>query len=383
MSIHSCKENSLINRLTQSEKMTEYFPPMLPLDGDHESKAILRKLVSAHRYLAELKGIVDTIPNKSILINTLSLQEAKDSSEIENIITTHDELFKAELFADIIKKSAAKEVSQYASALRTGFRLVSETSLVTNNHIITIQGELEKNTAGFRKLPGTTLKNDITGEVIYTPPQDADDIQVLMENLEYYINDSEICSLDPLVKMAIIHHQFESIHPFYDGNGRTGRIICILYLYAQKLLHIPVLYLSRYIIQNKNDYYRLLQETRDTGNFEPWILYMLSAIENTSLQTIQIITNIKEIMMDYKLRIRRDLPKIYSQDLLNNLFKHPYTKIEFMQNDIRKSRLTATKYLDILSKEGFLTKQKIGKYNYYINAPLVYVLTNLPDLNNY
>lgn len=363
--------------------MPNYFPPTLPLKEDIENKAVLKKLVAAHRYLAELKGAIDTIPNKRILINTLSLQEAKDSSEIENIITTHDELYKAELFTDIIKNSAAKEVSQYASALRTGFTLVANSGLVTNNHIITIQSELEKNTAGFRKIPGTTLKNDATGEVVYTPPQNAEDIQILMENLELYINDDSVCALDPLVKMAIIHHQFESIHPFYDGNGRTGRIICILYLYAQKLLQIPVLYLSRFIIQNKDQYYRLLQETRDTGDFEPWILYMLSGIEETSRQTIQIITNIKDIMMDYKFRIRRDLPKIYSQDLINNLFKHPYTKIEFMQNDIRKSRPTATKYLDILATEGFLIKQKIGKHNYYINAPLINVLTNLPDLNNH
>ena len=361
--------------------MLDYFPPTLPLDGDHESKTILRKLVSAHRYLAELKGIVATIPNQRILINTLSLQEAKDSSEIENIITTHDELFKAELFAGMVKSSAIKEVSQYVAALHTGFELVAKTGLITNNHIITIQGVLEKNTAGYRQLPGTTLKNDITGEIVYTPPQKAEDIQRLMENLEHYINDDKVCSLDPLVKMAIIHHQFESIHPFYDGNGRTGRIICILYLYAQKLLQIPILYLSRYIIQNKDQYYRLLQETRETGNFEPWILYMLSGIETTSRQTIQIITNIKEIMMDYKLRIRRDLPKIYSQDLLNHIFKHPYTKISFMQQDIRKSRITATKYLDILAKEGFLMKQKIGIYNYYINIPLVDALTNLPNLD--
>ncbi len=363
--------------------MTDYFPPMLPLEGDYESKEVLRKLVSAHRYLAELKGVVDTIPNKEILLNTLSLQEAKDSSEIENIITTHDELFKAELFANIAKKSAAKEVNHYVSALHTGFELVSETGLVTNNHIIKIQGELEQNSAGFRKIPGTTLKNDLTGKVVYTPPQDADDIQALMENLEHYINDDEMCLLDPLVKMAIIHHQFESIHPFYDGNGRTGRIICILYLYAQKLLQIPVLYLSRFIIRNKDEYYRLLQKTRDSGDFEPWILYMLSGIENTSRQTIRIITGIKEIMMDYKLRIRRDLPKIYSQDLLNNLFMHPYTKIEFMQNDIRKSRLTATKYLDILAKKEFVIKHRSGRYNYYINMPLLDLLTNLPDINNH
>ncbi len=362
--------------------MSNYLPPTLPLTGELESSAVLKKLISAHRYLAELKGVVSTIPNEEILISTLSLQEAKDSSEIENIITTHDELFKAEIFGNIIRSSAAKEVSQYASALRKGFKLVKDTGLLTNNHILTIQGELEKNAAGFRKLPGTALKNERTGEVVFTPPQDAGDIQKLMKNLELYINENDMCALDPLVKMALIHHQFETIHPFYDGNGRTGRIICILYLYAQGLLELPVLYLSRFIIQNKDEYYRLLQETRNTGDYEPWVIYMLSGIETTSRQTIEIIKNIKEIMADYKHRIRRDLPKIYSQDLLNNLFKHPYTKIEFLQKDIGKSRITATKYLEILTEAGFLQKEKIGKYNYYMNVPLFNALINLPKLNN-
>jgi Fic family protein len=368
--------------LGKDEKMTDYFPPSLPLEVDVESKAVLKKLISAHRYLAELKGVVATIPNETILISTLTLQEAKDSSEIENIITTHDEIFKAELFADIVKDAAAKEVGHYAAALRIGFGLVQEAGLVTNNHIIKIQRELEQNTAGFRKLPGTTLMNETTGEVVYTPPQNIEDIQVLMNNLEQYMNVDDVCPLDPLIKMALIHHQFESIHPFYDGNGRTGRILCILYLFSQKLLQIPVLYISRFIIQNKDDYYRLLQETRETGNYEPWILYMLSGIESTSRQTIEIIKNIRVIMADYKLRIRRDFPKIYSQDLLNNLFKHPYTKIEFLQHDIGKSRITATKYLDILTKEGFLKKRKIGKYNFYMNMPLLDVLINLPNLEN-
>lgn len=360
----------------------EYMPPMLPLTEDIQTTDIYKKLISAHKYLAELKGVVETIPNEAILINTLTIQEAKDSSEIESIITTHDELYKAELFTDILKNSAAKEVVQYTEALHTGVSLVAKTGLVTTNHILKIQSVIEHNSAGFRKLPGTNLRNEKTKDVVYTPPQNIADINRLMVNLEQYMNSDEMCDLDPLVKMAIIHHQFESIHPFYDGNGRTGRIICILYLFAQKLLKIPVLYLSRFIIQNKDDYYRLLQETRVSGNYEPWILYMLSAIEKTSRQTIKIIRNIKIIMADYKLRIRGELPKIYSQDLLNNLFKHPYTKIEFLQNDIGKSRLTATKYLNILAESGFLQKEKIGKYNYFINVPLLNVLTNLPELSN-
>ena len=202
----------------------------------------------------------------------------------------------------------------------------------------------------------------------------------LMNNLGQFINDDALYDADPLVKMAVIHHQFESIHPFYDGNGRTGRIINILYLVARGLLDIPVLYLSRYIIRNKVDYYRLLQSTRDTGNWEPWILYMLDGVELTARQTIWIIRHIKEIMMAYKHRIRSELPKIYSQDLLNNLFRHPYTKIESVQADLSVSRLTAAKYLEQLTDKGFIEKHKIGRYNYYVNRPLMNIFMDIPDM---
>ena len=202
----------------------------LPVEKDLETKEILEKLAKAHRSLAELKGVATSIPNESILINTLGLQEAKDSSAIENIITTHDDLYKAELNVKEIKSLNAKEVHNYIEALKKGFSLISDKKLITNNIIIEIQSLLENNNAGFRKVPGTSLKNAITGEVIYTPPQDIAEIKELMTNLEVFINDNDFCELDPLIKMAIIHFQFESIHPFYDGNGRTGRIINVLYL---------------------------------------------------------------------------------------------------------------------------------------------------------
>ena len=346
----------------------------LPPNADLETMAILKKTASAHRYLAELKGVSATIPNQGILINTLSIQEAKDSSAIENIITTHDELFKEELFPEFASSAAAKEVRNYVSALRTGFELVRKHRLLTKNHIIKIQAELEKNKAGFRKLPGTELKNEMTGETIYTPPQNSDDVLRLMDNLERFINDDLFCNADPLVKMAMIHYQFESIHPFYDGNGRTGRIINVLYLVQKELLNIPVLYLSRYIVRKKSDYYRLLQTVRDSGDWESWILYMLEAVEQTSRQTIGIVQSIGSALMDYKHRIR-ERHKFYSQDLINNLFFHPYTKIEFLEKDLRVSRLTATKYLDTLSDEGFLKKERIGRSNYYINTALFYLLT--------
>ena len=341
-----------------------------------ETRAVLKKTALAHRYLAELKGVSATIPNEAILINTLTLQEAKHSSAIENIITTHDELFKAELYSEATLNPATKEVQDYAIALRTGFALVRNTKLIRLADILEIQQTLERNKAGFRKLPGTELKNAQTGEVVYTPPQHPDDIVHLMDNLVQYINDEQLCTADPLVKMAIIHHQFESIHPFYDGNGRTGRILNMLYLVGQDLLDLPVLYLSRYLIQTKSDYYQKLQAVRDNNEWEAWLLYMLEGIVQTAQATIELIKNIKQLMQSYKQQIRQQLPKIYRQELLNNLFNHPYTKIEFMVNDLGVSRLTATKYLDQLVEIGLLKKEKVGRSNYYINQPLLALLVD-------
>ena len=346
----------------------------LPLDWDVETKTVLKSLPSAHAALAELKGIASTMPNQSILINTLGLQEAKDSSAIENIITTHDDLYKSELNLDSYKSLNAKEVQNYIAATKTGFDLITKTGLLTNRTVLKIQEVLEGNKAGFRKLPGTTLKNTSTGEIIYTPPQDPEEIKDLMTNLEKFINDKESSDFDPLVKMAIIHYQFESIHPFYDGNGRTGRIINILYLIQEKLQDLPILYLSNYIIKNKSDYYRLLQEVRTKNNWEEWLLFMIKAVDQTSRETIDLIIKIRELMMNYK-RTLRDNYKFYSQDLLNNLFKHPYTKIEFIQRDLNVSRITAANYLNQLADDKLLTKKKLGTANYYINDPLFKLLS--------
>ena len=351
-----------------------YNIPSLPLAIELETVPVLKKAASAHRYLAELKGMSRSIPNQSILVNTLSLQEAKDSSAIENIITTHDELFREELFPEYASNASAKEVKNYVTALKRGFDLVQQSSLLTNNHILTIQEALENNKAGFRKLPGTELKNDLTGEIVYTPPQSHDEILRLMSNLERFINDDAMSTLDPLIKMAIIHHQFESIHPFYDGNGRTGRIINVLYLVAKGLLDIPVLYLSRYIVCNKADYYQKLQKVRENGEWEPWVLYMLDSVETTSRQTITIVQEIGDAITHYRSGIRESC-KFYSQDLINNLFYHPYTKIEFLTKALNITRLTATKYLDALCAEGYLHKEKIGRSNYYINKALFGILT--------
>ena len=346
----------------------------LPVEKDLETKKILKKLATAHRALAELKGVATSIPNESILINTLGLQEAKDSSAIENIITTHDDLYKAELNVKDIKSLNAKEVHNYIEALKKGFSLTSERKLITNNIIVEIQSLLENNNAGFRKVTGTSLKNASTGEIIYTPPQDVAEIKDLMSNLEIFINDNEFSELDPLIKMAIIHFQFESIHPFYDGNGRTGRIINVLYLVLQDLLNLPILYLSKYIIANKGDYYRLLQEVRDKDEWESWVLFMLNAVIETSNDTVSVIEKIKNLLIEYKHKIRNDY-KFYSQDLLNNLFKHPYTKIEFLEEELSVSRITAATYLNKLAEDGLLRKEKLGTANYYVNYRLFEILS--------
>ncbi|MBS0217721.1 MAG: Fic family protein [Proteobacteria bacterium] len=350
-------------------------PPLQALEhldpARFETPAILKRLVSTHRCLAEFKGVAASMPNQNILLSTLGLQEAKDSSEIENIVTTHDELFR-EALQDTVASPAAKEVARYNHALRVGFGAVRRSGLLTGNHIVEIQEALEKNRPGYRKVPGTALK-DGAGRVVYTPPT-PELLPGLMTDLERFINDESLFEADPLIKLALIHHQFESIHPFYDGNGRTGRIVNVLYLVKQGLLDTPVLYLSRAIVRSKADYYLLLQGVRERDLWEDWVLYMLGAVERTATDGITTIQAIKAALMDYKHRIRAGY-KFYSQDLINNLFSHPYTRIEFLQRDLNVSRLTATRYLDALAADGFLRKRRIGRSNYYINEPLFRILT--------
>lgn len=354
-----------------------YKVPDLPLSAELETKPVLKKLAQAHRALAELKGVTGIIPNQAILISTLSLQEAKDSSAIENIITTHDELYKSDSKSKQFTSRAAKEVYNYAAALRGGFEKVKSKQLLSTTTILEIQATIVENSAGLRSLPGTELKNDRTGAMVYTPPQEAGQVKALMSNLEKFINDDSLSDLDALIKMALIHHQFESIHPFYDGNGRTGRIINVLYLVKEGLLDTPVLYLSRHVNQNKAEYYRLLQAVRDQeATWEEWVLFMLEAVEQTSYQTIQLVRGIRDLMQHHKKLMREELPKIYSQDLLNNLFRHPYTKIEFVIQDLQVSRITATKYLNELVRIGLLSKHKKWKENYYLNDSLFDLLSN-------
>lgn len=355
----------------------DYQIPTLPLDFDFETKNILRQLSKSNRRLAELKGVALTIPNENILLSSLVLQEALDSSAVENIVTTSDELYRAEL--DIkgeISNAAAKEVLNYRQAMQVGFEMVRKKKLLTLNVVKQIQKELEHNNAGFRTVSGTKLKTS-KGDVVYTPPQTGEEVAKYMFNLEKYINTQELQDIDPLIKMAIIHHQFESIHPFYDGNGRTGRIISILYLVMNDLLDLPILYLSRYITHNKSEYYRLIQEIRDTApdNFnvwEEWIVFMLKGVEETAIETIRLVKSISALMAKYKSILKPLFGKQYKHELINNLFFHPYTKIEFMERDMAVQRKTAAKYLDTIVQEtGLLQKQKLGRSNYYINTELI------------
>jgi Fic family protein len=297
------------------------------------------------------------------------LQEAKDSSAVENIITTHDELFQAEMSEEKNFSWETKEVLNYTRALKKGFELVRQKGYISINMILQIQEELERNRAGFRRTPGTVLRNDRTGEVVYTPPQHYDTIVDHMHNLEQYLNNADD-ETDHLIRMAIIHHQFESIHPFYDGNGRTGRILNILYLTLHRLLDYPILYLSRYLIRNKPDYYRLLQLVRREGRWEEWILFMLQGIMEIARETIWLIGEIRQLMDRYKREIREKLPNLYSKDLLENLFKHPYTKIEYLASDTGRHYQTARTHLEKLCEAGFLEKHPVGKTNLYLNRPL-------------
>ena len=349
--------------------MKEFIPSKLPLKKDIETKEILRATITAHKTLAELKGIANSLPNQKIVINTLVLQEAKDSSEIENIITTYDEIYRSDI-SDSFINSDIKEVQNYKDALYLGFEIIKTKKLLTINHIKEIQSTLEKNDAGFRKQSGTVLKNPTTGEIKLIPPQNPKDIEELMTNLVDYINDSSLEDFDSLVKMAIIHYQFESIHPFYDGNGRTGRIINILYLVLENLLDVPILYLSRYIIKNKADYYRLLNDVSFNDGLNNWILFILKGIEEISKETIKTIKNIENLMNETKNIIVEQKPKIYSKDLLEALFYHPYTKRVFIEEQLNISRPTATNYLNELEKLGILSSKKIGKEVFYVHNKL-------------
>lgn len=346
---------------------------LLPFsDYDLKTPRILETLNEASRSLAELKGFANSIPNQHILINAITINEAKDSSAIENIVTTHDSIYKV-LTESGFKEDAAKEVVDYRSAIWRGYEIIKEKGFIATNILSELQAMIEPNKSGIRKNPGTNLVNSKTGEIIYTPPQTESEIRYLLKNLEDYINDFDD-SIDPLIKMALIHYQFESIHPFYDGNGRTGRILNVLYLVLNNLLDSPILYLSNYINNNKSDYYRLFTEFREKNNYEDWIIYILKGIEETSKNTIELIKNIQEEMESYKNEFMEKLPKIYSNELLNSLFFEVYTKINYIEDRCGVTRQTAATYLNQLVDAGLLEYEKIGRESIYKNIRLINLL---------
>ena len=347
---------------------------MLPYKNVNlKTNKILEQLTLSSRALAELKGYSNTIPNMHILINAVTINEAKDSSAIENIVTTHDDIYKV-LTESGYKEENAKEVVDYRNAIWLGYEQIKKDGYINTNTIIKIQGTIEHNNAGIRKLPGTELKNSITGEIIYTPPQSEQEIRSYLKNLENFINNNED-DIDPLIKVCLIHYQFESIHPFYDGNGRSGRILNILYLVLNNLIDSPILYLSKYINKTKQEYYKLFNEVRNNNNFEDWILYILKGIEITSKETITLIEKIQNEMKNYKEEFRNKLPKIYSKELLESLFYEVYTKISYIEKACNVTRLTASSYLNQLEEIGLLQSEKVGRERLYKNTRLIKLLS--------
>lgn len=347
-------------------------PLLPPSRAKLETMPILRQVAKTAAVIGELKGLADTLPNPNILLNAVILKEATASSEIENIITTQDKLYQALSLKGLQVDPQTKEVLRYREALLEGYRYLTKNGFINTNAIISIQKELEGNSAGIRQLPGTALKNATTGTTIYTPPDNYDTILRLMKNLEEYLHSEE--DISPFIQLAVQHYQFESIHPFYDGNGRTGRIINVLFLIMKGLLHQPVLYLSQYIIDHKSDYYRLLQEVRTQDNWEEWVLFLTKGVEVTAIETIHKIRQINDLFNQMLEAVKREKPKIYRKDLLELLFVQPYCRIEIVMEQLGVSRPTASRYLNELAGIGVLTIKQVWKENIFINEGLFKIL---------
>jgi len=349
--------------------------PDLPPKCNLETTAIFKATIRANKLLAELKGYCQTLPYPELLLNTIVLQESKESNAIENIVTTQDELYKATLMGGAIKNQAAKEVLQYREAIYWGIDELKNNNLITTNLVVGLMQRLRNSQEGIRKTTGTKLGNPSSNQIVYTPPEGENIIREKLAKLEIFINDSTFSDLDPLIKMALIHYQFEAIHPFTDGNGRTGRILNVLYLIQQELLGLPVLYLSRYIIQNKSDYYRLLKSVTEENNWEEWILFVVNGVAETSKMTLQKINAILELKSITEVRAREALKSSYSKELIDLLFSHPYIKIKVLEDNNLAKRQTAASYLKLLSMQGILQPIQIWKETYYINEKLIEVLS--------
>lgn len=346
--------------------------PLLPPNAEIESTAILKKTITASRALSELKGAITNLPNPTLFIDTIQLQEAHASSAIENIITTHDELFKQSIAGKKIDNPAVKEVLHYKDALWYGLDTMKSKPLLTTNLFIKLAQVIKENNAGLRNAPGTQLKNPATGVVVYTPPEGEEVIRQKLKNLEDFIHAQD--GIDPLVKMAIIHYQFEAIHPFFDGNGRTGRIILLLYLKLVGLLDLPALFLSSYIMENKAEYYKRLRAVTEKGEWQGWILYMLDMVEITARRDRERIAQIEKLMSSMGAEIQAKLPKVYSKDLMELLFRLPYTKRQFLEEAGLGNLKTVGNYLKELEDAGFLKSEQVGKEKLYLNQRLLSIL---------
>ncbi len=346
--------------------------PLLPPKGDIENKETLKKVIAASRALSELKGAITNLPNPTLFIDTINLQEAKASSAIENIITTEDELFKASISDKVIDDPATKEVIHYKDALWYGIKRIEKKPVLNTTLFIEIMQIIKENSSGIRNAPGTQLKNPATGQVVYTPPEGETIIRDKLKNLEDFIHAED--DIDPLIKMAIIHYQFEAIHPFFDGNGRTGRILILLYLKFSSLIDLPALYLSNYIIHHKSQYYSYLRKVTEENGWLGWILYMLEMIEKTALRGRQQIASIDQLMLEMGNQIQKKLPKVYSKDIIEQLFKLPYTKRSYLQNAGLGNLKTVGNYLKALEDAGFLKSEQVGKEKLYLNFKLLDIL---------
>lgn len=339
----------------------------LPYEYNYNDVEILKALNCANNKLGELNGAISLLPNPFIIFNAITLGEAKESSEIENIVTTFDELFKEMTLSR--KDSASKEVLNYRQATLTGYDFLQRKGFISVNQIVDIHRIIEPSVGDIRQIPGTVIKNTKTGEVIHTPPQSKDEIEVCLTNLEKYINYPELEDIDPILKMAIIHFQFESIHPFYDGNGRTGRILSILYLTLSGKIKLPILYLSKYINKNRTRYYECLNAVQlDINNLKSYLLFMIDGVYEMSKFTLEFIHSFLHIMEDADTIIKEQSPKIYSQELINHIFYDFYTKNEMICKKLGVTRNTASKYLHELTDSGILIEEKIGQNKIYKNA---------------
>jgi Fic family protein len=347
--------------------------PLLPPQAELETKEILTKTIRASRALAQLNGAIRNLPNPSLFLDTLHLQEAKASSEIENIITTNDDLFQAVVADKKFDNPATKEVISYKEAIWLGFSRLEKRPFITTNLCIELVQCIKQNTAGIRTTPGTTLSNT-QGEVIYTPPSGEQVIREKMANLETFINEND--SIDPLIKMAISHYQFEAIHPFSDGNGRTGRILLLLQLKLEKLLDVPALFLSEYIIKHKDMYYEGLRSVTENNDWSTFIRYMLDMVETTAIKGLERLESIVQLMDTTGQEIKEKLPKVYSKDLVEVIFKLPYTKRQNLINADLGTPKTVGNYLIALEEAGFLKSIKVGKEKLYLNLPLMNILEN-------